>query len=860
MLLLTGPAGSGKTFRILEQFRRALRRRDAGVRLLTPTATMAQHLQNQMAREGFVFRPSLIQTLSRFVDAFAADRPQVSRPLFYLIVEDAARRVNPPAFERVVRLPGFCAALARSMEELSAAGCDAQRLPAAVIRASPLGEAFAKVYAEVDRELRRRGLAMRSQRLLYAAERIARDGLHGVHTIWMDGFYALPDPESAAIAAMGRHADVVLTLPIAPVTELTRRRLLEMGFAEENCAFKPTAARRELVEAPSIEREVDEIAHRILEQVGAGRQFREMGVIVRCPEIYESILRAVLDRFGIPAHFYFDSELERHALVRFFSGMVEAMLGGWDHAETLAALRLAPGLPCDEFDFAVRERIPGRGLEALRAIPGGPRRLLESCAELDDWCTLVLAPREWAGRLQSLRGLFAPPPPEPGSYEAAAVSRSQAAALDAFDEAMQEAAGALPDRPILLGEFWRTAKSVVRLTPLRVADNRRNVVHVLDAHEARQWRLPVIFVCGLVEKQFPKQHAQDPFFPESVRLQIRQAGIRLRSAGDFETEERFLFDWAIARATESLTLSYPRTDARGQQNLPSLYLEGQATVAARHVAVRRPPPNSSAALAITYPEVLRQKAFQVTSLEVYLQCPFQYFGRDTLRLQSAPLRPEQRLDYRMQGSIVHGVLAELHRDGAALEEVFDRVFARLARKHNVPSAYRTEALREQMLADLHALVDDPRWSLDYEIRTEQDFEYRLTDGVAVKGRIDRIDITPDRSALVTDYKYSGDAKSRVTSLQPQLYMKAVERCFDLRAEGFSFWGFKHRVQAPIGISFDPGPAIETTLRIADEIRAGTVAPKPADPSKCRLCDYRDVCRFTAADTGTELAEGAATWD
>ena len=86
MLLLTGPAGSGKTFRILEQFRRALRRRDAGVRLLTPTATMAQHLQNQMAREGFVFRPSLIQTLSRFVDAFAADRPQVSRPLFYLIV------------------------------------------------------------------------------------------------------------------------------------------------------------------------------------------------------------------------------------------------------------------------------------------------------------------------------------------------------------------------------------------------------------------------------------------------------------------------------------------------------------------------------------------------------------------------------------------------------------------------------------------------------------------------------------------------------------------------------------------------------------------------------------------------------
>jgi hypothetical protein len=80
MLLLTGLSGSGKTFRVLERFRDALRRRDSGVRLLTPTATMARHLQNRVAREGFVFRPGLIQTLSRFVDSFAADMPQVSEP------------------------------------------------------------------------------------------------------------------------------------------------------------------------------------------------------------------------------------------------------------------------------------------------------------------------------------------------------------------------------------------------------------------------------------------------------------------------------------------------------------------------------------------------------------------------------------------------------------------------------------------------------------------------------------------------------------------------------------------------------------------------------------------------------------
>ena len=77
MRLLTGPAGSGKTTFILERFREVLRGRDEGVRLLVPTATLAQHLQNRIAREGFIFRRGLIQTFSGFVDQFSGDVPQV---------------------------------------------------------------------------------------------------------------------------------------------------------------------------------------------------------------------------------------------------------------------------------------------------------------------------------------------------------------------------------------------------------------------------------------------------------------------------------------------------------------------------------------------------------------------------------------------------------------------------------------------------------------------------------------------------------------------------------------------------------------------------------------------------------------
>ncbi len=879
MVLLTGPAGSGKTFRILEELRQALRRRDPGVRLLTPTATMAQHLQNQLAREGYVFRPGLIQTLSRFIDPFAADLPLVSEPLLYLIVEEAAAQVDRPEFARVVRLHGFCAALARTIEEFSSAGCDAESLAArmpGLAAPPPLGDAFVAVYREVQRKLARRGLATRSQRLAHAAAQIAEAGLPGIHTIWLDGFYALPDPELAVIRAICRHAQVTLTLPSTAITEPTRAHLLAIGFVAEPCAFSPPP-RVELCPTPSIEREADEIARRILEQAAAGRPFREMGVIVRTPDVYEPVLRATLDRFGIPARFYFDADLSRHALVRYLTGLVDAMLGGWDHAETLAAIRLVPGLACDEFDFAVRETIPGRGLAALLSLaaPGPPAvsHWLRSVESLEGWRTLAALPADWAARLRHLHELCKPPLPEPGSHELAVLARGHAAALELFDGALDQAAEALGDRPVPLEAFWRTVKTVLRLTPLRVEDGRRNVVHVLGAHEARQWRLPVVFVCGLVEKQFPKFHTQDPFFPENARAQLKQAGVRLRTAADFEAEERFLFDSAVARATQSLTLTYPQCDARGQQNLPSLYLEDLAAEPAAWKSVLPQPvveggePRPPAQ--ISSPDLLealaaRHRAFRPTGLEAYLQCAFLFFGRHTLHLRGAPQRPEKRLDFLTQGSIVHAVLAACVQNPRPLEQVFDEIFTRLAEKRHIPPGYRTEACRERMITDVRALAEDPDWNpARSEIRTEQDFHYLLGADLEISGRIDRIDVAPDGSAFVIDYKYSGAQNTRNLEenenlLQPQLYLLALQRFFQLRPEGMSYWGFKRGVVRTPWARFEPSQSIETALRIVGEIRAGRVQPHPADPAKCRFCDFRDVCRFAAA--APALAEGVSSWD
>ncbi|PWU12455.1 MAG: hypothetical protein C5B51_00570, partial [Terriglobia bacterium] len=444
MRLITGPAGSGKTAYLLDRFREALRAKNEGVRLLVPTATMAQHLQNLVAREGLVFRSGLIQTLSAFVESRVSDFPEVPDPVLYLVVEQAVANVNRPEFRRVARLPGFCASVARTILEFSSAGCDSARL-AASLPDAPLAAAFLAVFEEVDRELDRRGLLLRSKRLECAAARIHAEGTHGIHTIWLDGFHALPDPELAVIRALGQHTEVTLALSESDTAQSARERLLAMGFREERFAKRRGAPAIALVRAAGIERELEEIARRILEQADAGRPFREMGIIVRAAESYVPLLRATLERFGIPARFYFDLKADEHPVTRFLAGAIDALLGGWDHAATLRVLRLAPRFAdsrsMDRFDFAVREQIPNTGLGSLKALAGEPdgplARLIDSLGALEEWRSFELTAADWAARFRTLRNWYRAARPEVG----AEVWPSPAKLLDLWDEIVEEAAG-----------------------------------------------------------------------------------------------------------------------------------------------------------------------------------------------------------------------------------------------------------------------------------------------------------------------------------------------------------------------------------------------------------------------------------
>src|SRR5712691_1319849 len=379
-----------------------------------------------------------------------------------------------------------------------------------------------------------------------------------------------------------------------------------------------------------------------------------------------------------------------------------AILRGWDHTALLRLLRMpASGVGAtpagDQFDFALRLRLPGAGLP-LRGIDDAPPVLI-SFAALDPWRRDHLSPQDWAARLKTLRTLLPAQLITDGvTRDQIYIWRSTAAALEGFEAALDGAATALAGAgAIPLAQFWRQASVALALEKLRVEDRRRDVVRVLDVFEARQWELPVVFVCGLVERHFPQYHSEDPLLNDAAR---RRAG--LRTSADRQAEERFLFDLATTRATAQTVLSYARFNDKGEETLPSFFLSG---------IVGRTPPSAAgpwparapAAVqgdrptGIQHEALLRQlsethKTLAPTSIESFLQCPFQFFASKTLRLRLRPAAPRDRLDVLVQGSILHEALAEFTRRPLLGAAVFDLVFEDWRRRARIPESYRTEAV------------------------------------------------------------------------------------------------------------------------------------------------------------------------
>jgi ATP-dependent helicase/DNAse subunit B len=653
---------------------------------------------------------------------------------------------------------------------------------------------------DLDDQLAERGFALGEKRLLTALPITTGP-------IVIDGFLTFTPAELAFIERLAAQTSVTVCGARTPVDAVTS-----------------------VFSALTLDQEVEQIAARILEYSARGREFHEMGILLRVRDPYAPALESTLARFGIPAKFHFAKALSAHPAIQYITGIVRSLLSGWDHADLLPLLRMPiNGLGAthegDRLDFDMRESLPAAGLDPLEQYFPDLKQLRELTA-LDPWKRVRLTPTDWSTRLKTLRALI--PSPEITGRAQLQAWRSTSAALDAFDRTLDVAAIALDDTKIPLAVFWPNVETAIRMEKFHVPDRRRNVVNVIDIYEARQWELRIAFVPGLTERHFPK--------------------------------DRLLFELATASATEETILSYPRFNDKGDAILRSFFIEEEGEPSGTIRILPKPVGQGHALPNRAAPDLRTQHAtLSPTSIESFVQCPFQFFAGKTLQLRPRPLKPRDRLDILLQGSILHQAIAE----GS-----FDPVFERACRKNNIPGGYRTEAVRLELLRHFEAFQADRQWPLNWPGRIEEKFLLVITPELSINGRIDRLLIGPDNQAIVIDYKYSPAAKVRErVSVQGGLYLLAAERVFHLEPAGMFYCALREPIswdgwhanipslnlgesRTPVALRELIGEAEQQAIETFNSIVSGNKEVNPADPTKCRYCDYKNICRIESkSNTG-----------
>jgi len=626
----------------------------------------------------------------------------------------------------------------------------------------------------------------------------------------------------------------------APGSRTALSHLERRLFEPDGGRVAPGEAVR-LLEGGGERAELELVAGEIRGLIDRGVAPEQIAVVMRGRAPRLALLREVFSRAGVPCAIQRPRQFGSTALGAALIGVLRcaASPGHASAGELLAWLR-APGLlerPELADDLERRARLAGgqsaaaaralwearhwpleridRLAEASPALPGRDGSPLLDAAERE-LARLFAAPRRGAAQVLSPEELD----------EGLAFAAARRALADLRELARLDPALA-PGDPGQLAEALAGAALSGDGAP------GEGSVAVLDPLQLRARRVRALFLCGLQEGVFPSPAPPPPFLGEQERRALADAaGLRLADPKDALAAERYLLYATVSRPEQTLYLSWHLADDDGQPSARSLFVDDICDLFTADLAearVQRPlgqtgaePEPAAGAGAGGVSQLrdaallaaLHDKPWSASSLEAWISCPARWFMERLL----APGDFEPEPEPLARGGLAHEALKDTF-EGLRSEFGSARLTAaRLARaqelldealRRHEPARplsvlpERATAARRRLQADLHNYL---RYASELEsplepTHLEMGFGFErepgagpqelppldLGDGVRLRGRIDRVDISGEGQAVLYDYKgrevtaparWVADGK-----VQMALYMTAVRELLGLDVVG-----------------------------------------------------------------------------
>ncbi len=881
LTLVTGPANAAKAGAVLGRLRDRLDERPV---LVLPAFEDIEHAQRELAAHGAVFGARVLRSSALFgliaerVGLVGRTASAVQRRM---VMDEAIAGARLDVLAASSDRHGFADAALRFVVEIERSMIEPARLTQALRQWAGDGprrghaEEVARLYSRYRDRLEAYGLADDELSHWRALDGLRRDpAAWGSSPVFLYGFDDLTPHELDALEILSRlvGVEVTVSLPYQGGREAfraiagTRERVAELADAVEQLHatddhYDPASRTalhalerglyREQPEPASAgeavrmhvaggtRAEIELCGAEVLALLRDGTPAGEIAVVLREPGAYASTLEQVFGAYGIPYSIDHRVPLRRTGLGRGLLALLRCAAGEGTAEDLLAYLRVpgrlrVPAL-ADRLEAAVR-REGGTSAAAARALwegGVGPFPL----TELDRLARALDRPAALLAALTSeLDRLFVAP-----HIRRAPVLRG--AELDDA-RAYRAAAAALADLRAVAGSGpgWRAIHDTLAELGVRLGEGTQpDRVAVATPEAIRARRFVAVFVCGLQEREFPRQGRPEPFLSDADRRELaRASGARLPERERELERERYLFYVCVSRAERLLVLSSRYCGEEGEAEARSFLLDDVERVlpdlteharrrtlgeviwspreapteaeweraVVRGRGARAPAPIGPLEISGARAALRSRGAVSAGAIERFAGCPVRWLVEDILR----PLELEPDPEQMIRGAYAHRVLELtyvrlLERRGSrqvtpanigaaeailleALEQEADR-YVLSPQRSRVRAAVRRlefELLRHlRHEASVDSAFEPEHHELTFGLEQDGYPEVELAGGLRVRGKIDRVDRDGDR-VIVRDYKsgrvgadYGSAGWIARSHLQAPLYMRAVESLLGVRA-------------------------------------------------------------------------------
>lgn len=379
-----------------------------------------------------------------------------------------------------------------------------------------------------------------------------------------------------------------------------------------------------------------------------------------------------------------------------------------------------------------------------------------------------------------------------------------------------------------------------------------DAVRLMSVHAAKGLEFPHVFVIRVQSSTFPRSF-KEPLFVYPAQLARTDRTSTPSERELHEQEERRLFYVAMTRARDRLMMSgrYVRSPSIAAKYLRELsgakatkgFLKARIEdrPVARIEAAAAPMVTTPVGQWVSMPPGpgFRVDALSANAIESYDTCPLRY------KLEHEWHLPTETAAAVQFGNVIHKALREFYEsvragapmDEAALIKLFEAEFDKAGVRDDLQrELYRRDGARQ--LKEFHrARMNEP---LPRVLATEKEFRFEV-EGVAVRGRIDRMDDMGGGAVHIEDYKTgdSVDEDKAEKSLQLSIYALAAE-AMGKRPEALALYSLAKNER--FMTTRDSEALDEVKAKIAEVekgMRAGEYGPKPG--WHCQWCPYRAVC-------------------